>query len=115
MRGVATTHYRATVDLRRYPDLVTGAQRGAAGASVERLIAQTATGTVPVDIWIDEDELVRRVSQKLSLKTPGGPTVIEQRFEFYDFGTAVHIAVPAADEVTDVTDLAAPGTATQGP
>ena len=50
---------------------------------------------------------MRRLAQKLSLDAAGGPSTIEQRFEFYDFGTKVDIRVPDPDEVTDVSDLAA--------
>ena len=115
VRGVATTHYRATVDLRRSPDLVPAADRAAARAAIDRLIEMTGGSPVPVDVWIGADDRVRRLSQKLSLTAAGGPSAIEQRFEFYDFGTKVDIDVPDADEVTDVTDLAAAGTATLGP
>jgi len=115
VRGVATTHYRATVDLRRYADLVPAADRAAARASIDRFTAETGASRVPVDVWIGADDLVRRLAQKLSLDASGGPSAIEQRFEFYDFGAQVDIRVPDADEVTDVTDLAATGTATLGP
>ena len=115
VRGVSTTHYRATVDLRRYADLVPPADRAAVRASIDRLVEQIGTSTVPVDVWIGKDALVRRLKQTLSLAVPGGRTAIEQRFEFYDFGTDVDIALPAAGEVTDVTELAASGAATLGP
>ena len=110
VRGVATMHYRATVDLRR---ALTPAAGGAAAR--DRLIEQLGTSTVPVDVWIGEDDRVRRLTQKLSLKGGGGPSEIEQRFELYDFGADVDIKVPRAREVADITDLAASGAATIGP
>lgn len=111
VRGVETTHYRTTIDLRRYSAHAPAAER----AAIDRLIDEIGAGTIAVDVWIGEDDLVRRLSQKLPLKIPGGPTEIEQRFEFYDFGTRVRIDVPRPSEVTDVTDLAASGAATIGP
>lgn len=116
VRGVSTTHYRATVDLRRYPDLVPAGERAAARASIEQLIHVAGASSMPVDVWVGKDDLVRRVRQKLSLRAPGGPSAIEQSFELYDFGTTVDIALPAPREVTDVTNLAAAGgRATVGP
>ena len=116
VRGVATTHYRATVDLRRYADLVAPAERVDARDAIERLIDATGVSRVPVDVWVGADDLVRRLAQKLPLKASGGPRAIEQRFEFYDFGAEVDIDVPGADEVVRVSDLVdAPRTATVGP
>lgn len=115
VRGVATTHHRTTIDLRRYPALVPAADRAAARAAIARLVDEIGVSEIPVDVWIGEDDLVRRLSQKLPLEIDGGPIAIDQRFEFYDFGTAVHIEVPSPSEVTDVTDLPAAGTATVGP
>ncbi len=115
VRGVATTHHRATVDLRRYPDLVPAAERAAAREAIDALIEQTGASTVPVEIWVGEDGLVRRLAQKLELKVPGGPTAIEQRFELYDFGAKVAVTVPGADEVTELSDLIDGRGATVGP
>jgi hypothetical protein len=115
VRGVGTTRYRATVDLRRSADLAPAADRAAARSAIDGLIEQIGTSRLPVDVWVGEDDLVRRVSQKLSLGARGGRAAIEQRFEFYDFGAKVDIALPAAGEVTDVSDLAASGAATMGP
>jgi len=115
VRGVATTRYRATVDLRRYPDLVPRADRAAARAAIEQLIEMTGAATMPVDVWVGGDDRVRRIAQKLSLDAAGMSSAIEQRFEFYDFGAKVDIRVPDPDDVTDISDLAAAGTATLGP
>lgn len=115
VRGVETMRYRATVDLRRYPALARAADRAAARAAIERLIEVTGASTIPVDVWIGKDDLVRRVTQKLSLKGAGAPSAIQQRFELYDFGTKVDIKIPPPRQVTDVTDLAASGAATVGP
>lgn len=115
VRGVETMRYRATVDLRRYPALAPAADRAAAREAIERLIELTGASKIPVDVWIGEDDRVRRVTQKLSFKDAGGPTTVEQRFELYDFGTKVDIKIPPRSQVADVSDLAASGAATIGP
>ena len=116
VRGVETMRYRATVDLRRYAALAPAADRAAARGAIERIIEVTGASTIPVDVWIGEDDRVRRMSQKLSFKDAGGPIAMEQRFEFYDFGTKVDIKIPPPGQVTDVSELAAAGAgATAGP
>lgn len=106
VRGVSTTHYRAKIDFSKDPSLVPPAERAAARASMRQLIKLTGSRTAPVDVWVGEDDLVRRFRQKMKLAIPGaGTSAIEQRFELYDFGTRVDIDVPDADEVADMTDL----------
>ena len=115
VRGVDTVHYRATVELRRYPALVPAGERAAARDAIDQLIKVTGAATVPVDVWVGEDDLVRRLTQTLSLKGAGGRSQIEQRFELYDFGADVDVRIPPPSEVADVSDLAASGAATIGP
>ena len=64
-----------------------------------------------MEVWVGDDDLVRRFRQKLTLAIAGAPTAIEQQF---DFGTKVDIDVPADDEVADLTDLASGRAATLG-
>lgn len=115
VRGVSTTRYRATIDLRRYPELVPAADRAAARASTEQIIKLGGVSTVPVDVWIDSDDIVRRVKQDLKVPIEGGLTIMRQQFEFYDFGAEVDVELPAEDEVVDVTELAAEGVAAMSP
>lgn len=116
VRGVRTTRYRATVDLRRYADLVAPAERAAAREAIDHLVDELGGREIPVDVWIGPDGLVRRLAQMLPLEAPGGPAQIAQRFEFYDFGTKVDVKPPDADEVVDVSDLIeVGGAATIGP
>jgi hypothetical protein len=55
-------------------------------------------GTTPVDVWIDEEGLVRRIMLEDSA---GSGT-----FEFYDFGLQVDIEPPPQGQVQDAADLA---------
>ena len=116
VRGVATTHYKATIDFERYPELVPADERAAARASMRQLIKLTGARTAPVEVWVDDDDLVRRLEQTTKLTIPGaGPMSMVQQLELYDFGTKVDIDVPDPAEVADMTDLAGQGAATLGP
>ncbi len=109
VRGVSTTHYKATVDLRKYPSVVPAGSRAAAKATIDKTIELTGTRTVPVDVWIDRDNLVRRFQQRLTFQLGGRGMPITQRFELYDFGTKVDVTPPPARQVKDLSGVAGSG------
>jgi len=109
VRGVKTTHYKATIDLEKYPDTVPANDRAAARATIETLTKATGESKSPVEFWLDEDKLVRRYVQSLSVKTGATKNAIRQKIEFYDYGAKVDVTIPPAGEVQDLTDLAATG------
>lgn len=105
--GVPTTHYEASIDLNRYPDVVPEDQRAATEEAVGSLIELTGTETIPVEVWVDEDGLVRRLSQSYSYETPDtGEVSQSQTIEFSDFGGEVEIQPPPPEDVFDATDIA---------
>lgn len=109
VRGVNTTHYKATVDLAKYPGTLPAKDRAAAQLTVDNLVKRLGSTKSPVEVWIGKDHLVRRYVQTLKLKLAGRASSIKQRIEFYDYGTKVDVVVPSADEVQDLTGIAASG------
>lgn len=109
VRGVPTTHYRATVDLRKYPGLVPQADRERARQGVERLIDMTGRSRLPTEVWVDEKGLIRRQVVDFAMRSPLGQARMKQDIELYDFGTRVDADPPPADQTFDVTNLAARG------
>lgn len=109
IRGVKTTHYKATVDLRKYPDRLPAAQRAQARAGIERLIQLSGTSSYPVDVWIDAQHRVRRIRQSFSQKaaSTGQRMTIDQTADLYDFGIKSSIEPPPASQVKDITAIAA--------
>jgi hypothetical protein len=108
VRGVETTHYRAVVDLRKYPELVPRADRAEAERGIEALIEQTGESEIPTEVWVDGRNLVRRMRQQMEMRAPdGGTAEMDFTVELFDFGTVVRVGPPPADEVYDVTELAA--------
>ena len=61
VRGVPTTHYKATIDFRKMPDSAPADQRAAVRRSIEQLIELSGASTAPIEVWIDEDGLARRL------------------------------------------------------
>jgi hypothetical protein len=109
VRDVETTHYKATVDLRRTPKLDR--------RSAERLIRLGGSSTIPTEVWIDRNHLVRRMRIQMSMKLPanagaaaGQQMRIDETVELYNFGPKPRVLPPPADEVYDATGLAQRGT-----
>jgi hypothetical protein len=103
IRGVQTTHYRAKVDLRRYPDLVPQDRRAAARNVMEQLVRASGTSTYPEDVWIDAAKRVRRAAITYTFKAGREPANSDVRIvhDLYDFGAPVHIELPPEHEVVD--------------
>lgn len=101
--GVEATHYSATVDLRRYPDLAPEGRREVVRESVERLIELTGESEIPMDVWIDGDQRVRRIEWEQTIREAGGAVHTETVVEYVRFGVPLDIDVP--DDYVDVTEL----------
>lgn len=115
--GVPTTHYKATVDLRRYPDAVPESQRAAARRVVDRVVRAGAATRYPVDVFIDREGLLRRQIFRLNQPaSPGSGQRIRMTFDMHmrDFGARVNVTPPPASDVRDLTDIAKNALAKRG-
>ena len=94
LRGVETTHYRATVDPLEYEKLVPPDKRQELESLVEQMAAQSGLGEVPVDVWLDEGGLVRKLTMAFSATQSGtsGSSDASMTFEIYDYGEDRHRA-----------------------
>ena len=115
VRGVATTHYKATIDFRKVPDSAPADERAAVRRSIEQLIELAGSSRAPIDVWIDGDGLARRIVTTTTAGTPAQRIKLRQRIDLYDFGTKVDVTIPPASAVLDAGDFgglspdAAPG------
>jgi hypothetical protein len=103
--GVQTTHYRATVDLDKYVDLVPADQRDAMRKAIDQLKKETHLSTFPIHVWVDNDGLVRQVRTVLTETIQGETLNVVTSEEFHDFGAPVSISLPTAGQVTDISSL----------
>jgi hypothetical protein len=99
IRGVETTHYRAQVDLDKVAAQAPANLRKTFRASIQSLKQSLGRSTVPVDVWIDQDDLVRRLTEHLDVKGSGK---IDFSVDFYDFGAPVSISAPPASQTLDL-------------
>jgi hypothetical protein len=95
VRGVKTTHYHTTVDLRR----AAARAKGSARQSLRRVIEESGVKDIPVDVWIDGQGYVRRVTYETN--SAGGRST-QVTMELHDFGGRVPISAPPRQSVVDL-------------
>jgi hypothetical protein len=114
--GVQTTHYRGTIDPQKAVEMVPSDQQ----KQVSESLGQLGAEAVPVDVWVDDQGLVRRVRYSLdfgalaSISGPGADPSTAKLFEgvtmvmtmdLHDYGAPVHIRIPPAKQVNDLSTL----------
>jgi len=107
LRGVETTHYRATVDPAELAKLASGKARTGPQSLVDRLSTQAGVGPFPVDVWLDASGLVRRLSLSVEATEPSASrsSEVSMSFELWNYGRAVDIELPPASQVVDASTL----------
>jgi len=96
--GTATTHYRVTID--------TAKALESKGLTSPLLAAAAALpASIPADVWIGKDGLVRQV--KLALGVAQGHMAM--KMNLYDYGADASITAPPSSDVFDATQLAQSG------
>lgn len=112
VRGVPTTRYEAVIDLEK------GAEGLGAGAreDYDEMVEGLGTSKLPVEVWIDEQNRVRRYALDVSVpENTASPGASEEDdrvstrmvIEYHDFGTPVDVQVPPQDQTTDGSKLLA--------
>lgn len=104
VRGVATTRYSGTFDVTKALDALPAEQRPLAEAGMA-MLRQAGLDQVPVQVWVDEDDYVRRIRQTYSLKLGGQQSSTSVELEFFGFGDPVNVTIPPADQTVDVSSL----------
>ena len=105
IRGVPTTHYKATVDLKKALKLSPKASQ----KSMKVAFGKLGITELPTDIWIDKEGRVARQSFRMDMSkmegggAPGTPTAMDISIDLFDFGKAIDFKIPPKDQVTDMT------------
>jgi hypothetical protein len=107
LRGVSTTRYRATVSLADYDKLVPADRREELRSMFGEMIEETGLGEMPVDVWLDDFGLVRRLDMSFAATQSGTTDSVEasMTFELLDYGKEVDVAPPPAAEVVEASAL----------
>ena len=121
IRGVETSHYKATIDTTKIEKLVPEAQRQALGG-----LGQSGRAKIPIDVWIDADQRVRKLAIDLAaidqrpttsssgqsgtpLYSLGASGTMDIKgsvvLEVYDYGKSLDLDLPPAGQVADAATL----------
>jgi hypothetical protein len=103
VRGVATTHYAGTLDLLKAAEAQPGTNRTQARAAFGKLVAETGQRTLPVQVWVDSHDLVRRISMSLDASSNGRRAQTKVQAEYFGFGNTPTVDAPSGAEVFDIT------------
>jgi hypothetical protein len=114
VRGVLTTHYRGTIDLRKLAKMLPGSHSAAAREAFEKSLTQLGLTSLPVDVWADSQHLVRRIELALSAPAGGQQTGVRVTIELFGFGATPAVNVPASSETFDATSSALSGLSALG-
>jgi hypothetical protein len=97
--GEHATHYRASIDYSKVLDELPN-------ATDEMRDALGKLGTVPADVWINDDDRV--VKMHFTMDTSGfggGAGTAEVTMEITDFGVPIDVQAPPADQTVDFSEL----------
>jgi hypothetical protein len=96
VRGVATTHYHAKLDMAKAFGEVPPTEREQAEAMLKLFGGSV---DIPVDVYIDDAERIRRMEMKYEFNLFDQKMAIELKMELFDFGARVVFKRPPADQV----------------
>lgn len=103
--GVPTIHYHVIVDLDRYARLAPAADRSSIRRGIALLESQIGSHTLPMDVWVDSDRMVRQFSFSISTCAAGQRSQMSMVGDLYDFAPQAVPAMPSASDSYDLTPL----------
>jgi hypothetical protein len=114
VRGAETTHYSAVVNLAKAIEAQSGSGSKAAHEALQKLTATLGKTELPVDAWVDDKGLLRKVQVKLDASDSGQSVAADVIAEYFNFGSTPTVTAPAPSEVFDATGAAAAGLSAAG-
>jgi hypothetical protein len=112
VRGVPTTHYKATVDQSDEVERLRDEGEDTAADFLEKVIAANdGADKMGVEAWVARDKTIRRLKMKVPFSLSAAPagTSMLMTMELYDFGIEPDIALPDDGEVFDASEIAREG------
>ena len=89
----------------RLPEVMPPGERGPLETYARRLRA-AGIAKFPLDVWLDENGLVRRMSARYDdMEVEGRRADVSFAMELFDFGASVDVKPPPPNEVSDFEAL----------
>lgn len=112
VRGTQTRHLHTEIDLAALAEKASPGQADELKKTFDSLGLPEGTSlTLPTDVWVDADGLLRRFQMVFDFSSLAGGTEemaqldgvkMTLRFELWGFGEPVDITIPPADQVTEM-------------
>jgi hypothetical protein len=110
INGVQTTHYHATIDLSKVPNALPAANRASAKQAIASIEKLTGLRQLPVDTWVDSNNLVRRMRMTFAESlAPAVKISTLMTIDITKYGPQPAPVLPSGDQVSDVSSLAGLG------
>jgi hypothetical protein len=109
VRGTPTTRYAGTIDLAKAAELLPSSDRTKLKSSVQKLLAQTGLSRLPIQAWVDDHRLVRRIAIDMPLNISGQQASVKVDLELFGFGATPTVKAPSGGEVYEVTSSSIAG------
>jgi hypothetical protein len=100
VNGASATHYRADIDYAKFADEKMPDATDAQRAKIAKL------GKVPMDVWIDGNDRVVKLSFEMDGSSMGADGAsIKMTMEITGYDVPLDVQTPPADEVISASDL----------
>ena len=114
VRGTRTTRYGGTIDIAKAAGKISGTGASQLKSSIEKLVSEGGSATIPVEVWVDGHNLVRRMTMTLGETPAGHHFKVAITLELFNFGATPTVNVPPDSEVFDATRTSLAGLSAAG-
>lgn len=105
VRGVETTQYAATIDIKKAAATLPEKLR----SRIESMRTKLHMTSLPIQVWIDADQLLRRMAMVMDLSSsriPGAEQgTVKISMDVFDYGAPVNVKAPPANQVADFAEV----------
>lgn len=100
VRGVPTTHHRVRVDANAvFSEVIRSPTPGGVRPGIDQLTGDIDLDVAPVDVWLDDDDRLRRMEVAVSFEGAFGRGQVTVRHEVVSYDAALEVALPPEDQV----------------
>jgi len=111
--GFHTTEYKGTVDLSKVADKVPTTNRAAIRQTIQQMENLTHVKSLPVEVWIDNSHLVRKMALQMNITEPTGMSLgMAMQLVIPVYGPQPRPVPPPASQVNDLSALGAAASTT---
>ncbi len=105
VNGVATTEYKATLDLSKLSGALPAAERKVLKPELAQISTQAGLTQIPFEVYIDSAHLIRRLTMSFTPQAQGTKIPVTMQMNFLSYGKQPAPTLPSAADTDDLTSL----------